>query len=199
MTPVKLLPRSRRAQLALAGGVLAALLALGWCYEYRPWEAHYRGRPASWWEKRVREQIKTVITANNVWFDVISPSSLGVGWRDWLKGAGVPVCAILPAPPAAEELSRAPGAFSVLAQLHRSRHTEVRRYAAACLSNYAGSYRPTMEPADVEQARQALGAALDDPDRVTRTLARSGLSQIDPAALTTYDRQHPGAERDGGD
>jgi hypothetical protein len=45
---VKLLPASRRGRVLLAGGVaaLAAALAVDW---YRPWEAHYLGRPTSWW------------------------------------------------------------------------------------------------------------------------------------------------------
>src|SRR2546421_7646860 len=44
---MRLLPKSRRGRAAVAVG-LAALLASG-VYEYRPWEAHYRGRPTSWW------------------------------------------------------------------------------------------------------------------------------------------------------
>src|SRR3954471_24126112 len=46
---MRLLPRSRRARVAVATGLAAAVLALGWCREYRPWEAHYRGKPTSWW------------------------------------------------------------------------------------------------------------------------------------------------------
>ena len=47
---MRLLPQSRRGRVALAAG-LAALLALGWCEWYRPWEAHYKGRPTSWWAR----------------------------------------------------------------------------------------------------------------------------------------------------
>src|SRR4051794_12911549 len=47
---MRLLPRSRRRRVALAGGLAAVLLALAWyVFEYRPWEAHYLGRPTSWW------------------------------------------------------------------------------------------------------------------------------------------------------
>jgi len=46
---MRLLPESRRGRAAVAAGLAALLLALVWCYEYRPWEARYRGRPTSWW------------------------------------------------------------------------------------------------------------------------------------------------------
>ena len=51
---MRLLPKSRRGRVAVAVVLATALLlALGWCDWYRPWEARYRGRPASWWEREI--------------------------------------------------------------------------------------------------------------------------------------------------
>jgi hypothetical protein len=41
---MKLLPQSRRRRVTGACGLAAAVLAAGWSYEDRPWEAHYLGR-----------------------------------------------------------------------------------------------------------------------------------------------------------
>ncbi len=48
---MRLLPRSRRVRVAVA--VTLTVMALGaWVAWYRPWEAHYHGRPASRWAER---------------------------------------------------------------------------------------------------------------------------------------------------
>src|SRR5262245_37046630 len=53
---MKLLPKSRRGRVAVVRGLVGARLALYWyVFEYRPWEAHYLGRPTSWWAREYDE------------------------------------------------------------------------------------------------------------------------------------------------
>jgi hypothetical protein len=47
---VRVLSRSRRTPLILTIlALVVAVLLASWCLSYRPWEAHYRGHPTSWW------------------------------------------------------------------------------------------------------------------------------------------------------
>src|SRR5262249_27785148 len=80
---VKLLPRSRRGRTALAGGLVAALAFAVWCDWYRPWEAHYLGRPTSWWDREAREWLNSAASAGPValWVRRRPDTPL---WREWL-------------------------------------------------------------------------------------------------------------------
>src|SRR5262245_14005064 len=59
---MRLLPRSRRGRAAVAVGLAALLAVYRYVFEYRPWEAHYRGRPMTWWAADIlrREEIRDV-------------------------------------------------------------------------------------------------------------------------------------------
>jgi hypothetical protein len=42
----------------VALAVFAALLLVGWLWYYRPWQAHYMGRPSSYWAERLAKMPK---------------------------------------------------------------------------------------------------------------------------------------------
>src|SRR5262245_19289576 len=132
---MKRLPQSRRGRVVGACGVATAVLAAGWCYEYRPWEAHFLGRPTSWWERELARPR--------------SPAP----WRGWLESFGLTP----PGPPARRcdlDLDRSEEGVAVSAELLRSRDPEVRRFAADHLYFVGGKAR---------RALPALLAELGDP------------------------------------
>jgi hypothetical protein len=197
---VKLLPASRRARLLLAGGVLALLAAGGWwgLDAWRPWEPRFLGHPAAWWEGRLRDESVDVEVREQfpgspvIWLTVGPLHRPGGSWRAWLEWAGVPVPSDADARRMmADRLRDTPGACPVLLRLLRSPHAPVRRYAAYCLGD--------QRPPDPQAARLGLWEALGDPDPTTRRIARLAWKDIDPDALAAYDREHPGARREGGE
>jgi hypothetical protein len=76
----------------LAG--LAAAVAAGvgcWVYSYRPWEAHYRGRPTSWW---ARELVTAYEKERALKDSLIKQGPNAVApppqwWNEWLKLVGI--------------------------------------------------------------------------------------------------------------
>jgi hypothetical protein len=164
---------------------LAALLALagyGYVFEYRPWEAHYRLRPTSWWAGEI-----------SCWVDVsdsaFPPSYFAplTPWEQWQLRLGV----------SSDEHSHRrfrllqgdPEAVPVLAELLRWPDPVVRLRAAGGLWWFRG---------DARLATPALMAALGDPNDRVREAAREALRHTDPEALAAYDRDHPGAGPQGG-
>jgi hypothetical protein len=114
---MRLLPRGRRARVALAGGLAAFLLALpvDWC---RPWEAHYQGRPTSWWDRELTWEREGRLADQPF-------------WRGWLGKLGLPV----PKQVSAEAVLEAgdPDAIPVLLELLRGPDLHNRREASFCL------------------------------------------------------------------
>src|SRR4051812_12536267 len=80
---MRLLPESRWTR--AAGAVaLAALLGLG-AYWYKPWEAHYRGRPTSWWAADIlRWEEESLNLFASVYLS--RPPSEIADWLAWLTG-----------------------------------------------------------------------------------------------------------------
>jgi HEAT repeat protein len=160
---VKLLPTTRRGRLALAGGVLAALALAAWCYEYRPWEAHYLGRPTSWWDRALTRVCEG--PPQPAW-----PAALGIHLPD-------PEPRFPPPPEDDPEgyLGRGgPDAVPVLIGLLASRNPVNRRTAAILLRDLG----PGAGTAAVPPLLRALG----DPDEHVKAASFSALERTDPGA-----------------
>src|SRR5262249_21345135 len=147
---VKLLPRSRRGRLALAGGLAVVVLALARCYEYRPWEAHYQGRPTSWWARDVPRWVDT-----SDYFSARLPDSCAppLPWEKWQLRLG-----LLRREQYHEKfqlLRGDPAAVPVLVELLRWPDLVVRERAAVGLGDAGAGARPAVP---------ALLAALGDQD-----------------------------------
>src|SRR4051794_29783276 len=117
---MRLLPKSRRGRVAVAVGLAALLLALGWCDWYRPWEARYLGRPTSWWAREyeglVWEYQFLGPPENPPILYGVPPPREPAWWEQWLRWAGVR----LPARPVDRRLLHGdPRAVPVLVELLR--------------------------------------------------------------------------------
>jgi hypothetical protein len=177
---VRLLPKTRRGRLALAGGLLALLLGGYWfVFEYRPREAHYKGRPTSWWARECsRLEWGGSVSAwryLSLSYTPVPPDGLdGAVWEQWLRQLGVP----LPFRPVDERLLRGdPAAVPVLIELLRSPEDQSRTAGAYGLGRVG--------PAAREAAPELLGAYAKN---VTFDAARLSLRRIDPDALDAYER-----------
>jgi hypothetical protein len=190
---VKLLPTSRRGRVALAGGLLAALLGGYWyVFEYRPWEpAHYRLRPTSWWDREVQDW-KALDFAHPVpgpapsWAR-LRPEPPWRAWQRWVTGRPGVIN------PRWDDwdthmplLTGDPAAVSVLSGLLRSPYSNSRLLAADGLRQVGPEARA---------AAPSLVALLRDDDAAVRDMARATLRRIDPELLAAYDREHPQEER----
>jgi hypothetical protein len=172
---VKLLPRSRRGKVALAGGLLAALLAAGTVDWWRPWEVRYKGRPSSWWEARACELVMQLDGGG-----VFEPPTFGVwnfprsGPWAWLARAGFPVEEWTGGEWPLRGLLDDPAAAPVLIELLHSRHTKARRFAAFALGRVGRSAAPEA----TADARAALLAARDDADEDVRAVVFWAISDL---------------------
>jgi HEAT repeat protein len=151
---VKLLPKSRRGRLALAGGLLAALALAVWCDWYRPWEARYLGRPSAWWAEEVRSARARPPRA---WW---SPRAVS----DWVGARLLGQ----PAPAPSQLAWGGAAAVPVLAELLRHEDYRVRRLACIGLGNKA---------AEAPEARRYLEQALGDADPLVRLVAHGCLGR----------------------
>jgi hypothetical protein len=105
--------RGRRAIIASGLAALLAVTVYWYVLEYRPWEEHYRLRPASWWSRELAG-------------DGQPPSA----WRKSLERVGIP----LPDPHAAQNALEAdPAAAPVLVELLQGADNNVRASASSCL------------------------------------------------------------------
>jgi hypothetical protein len=158
---VKLLPKSRRGRLALAGGLLAALAAYWYGFEYRPWEDHFRGRPTSWWDRELARE----------WDGPTRPEGQP-GWRERLARYGLATPA--PGSPARALRAGDPAAAPVLAGLLESQDRRTRGLAVEELTALGEAARPAVP---------ALLRRLRDRDTNFRWEAFRALKAIDPEAL----------------
>src|SRR5262245_54200488 len=132
---MRLLPRSRRGRVAVGVGLATVLLAAGWCREYRPWEAHCRGRPVSWWDRAfTRYSQEPVVFCGR--------------WRPWWDRWLYPLGLSEPRDPLAEMVGGGPGvdfdpdAVPVLAALLGSADPNTRRLAIDILGAGGQAARP---------------------------------------------------------
>jgi hypothetical protein len=167
---VKLMPATRRGRLALAGGLLALLLGAYLAqeaYDRHKWdrrgEAHFRGRPTSWWDDQLTRRR-----------DEPEPS-----WRTYLRRLGLPVAE---SGPLAELRNGGPDAAPVLAELLASRDHDNGSYASLLLRHLGPSARGVVP---------ALLPLLAHPDEHVRRETWRVLEGIDYRALYTYLRKHP--------
>jgi hypothetical protein len=167
---------------ALAGGLLAALLGGYWyVFEFRPWEAHYRLRPTSWWANEVPG-----------WLDASDYHSARLPdyearlsqWEKWQLQLGL--FSRKRHRERFQLLLGDPAAVPVLVELLRCPDPVARERAADGLGCCGG---------DARESSHALVAALRDGDRRVRGAARGALKRIDPDALAAYDREHPQEKR----
>jgi hypothetical protein len=140
---MRLLPKDRRTRLTLAAAltVLVVAVAAAWVAWYRPWQAHYLGRPTSWWADRL-----AVLS-----FDLFGPRPPRTLPEEWLNRAlsslGVRVDESLSG---REVAFGEPEAIPVLLELLRDPRPHVRRWAALSLEG--------MEPPPREAIPALLGA-----------------------------------------
>jgi hypothetical protein len=158
---------------ALAGGLLAALLGGYWyVFEYRPWEAHYRGRPTSWWAEEVERA--------SPWDGTVDHPP----WLSWLGEFGLP----LPERhrPWSALADGEADAVPVLAELVARNPSKHFLFSFVYLARLGAKARPAVP---------SLLRLLNDSDEITARTARGSLRCIDPAALAAYDREHPQEDR----
>jgi hypothetical protein len=174
---MKLPPKNQRVRIALAGGLAAVLLAFGvdrgldWYRWHRPGEAHFRGRPTSWWEwQHTRWQ---------------NPPA----WRAWLESVGAPYFAD-PLSPAEELAAGDPAAAPVLAELLKRPEAEFSDEVLLSLSHQPLAVRRSYVP--------ALLPLLGEADERVRQSASKALSCIDPESLADYERDQRRAGREAG-
>jgi HEAT repeat protein len=164
---MKLLPKSRRGRLILAGGLLAALAGLGgywYVSEYRPWEQpRYLGRPASWWDQQLTRQLP--VRGTGPW----QPPPMSP-WQQWLVRLGL----LRPPLPAFVRLDQPdPGAVPVLTALLASNDAGTRAEAARILGRLGPPARPAL---------RALLPCLEDQDAKVRKEAEEAVLRVVPGA-----------------
>ncbi len=174
---MRLLPRSRKVRVAVA--VSLAVMALGTCVGwYRPWEAHYRGQPASRWaECYVTWGVQPVgspFVRPKSWmvFPGANPAPVRF-WHRWAAALGI---RLAPAEPEnwfesqRWELFRGnPETVPVLRELLRNPLPGIRQIAVYGL-NQVGTRNP--------EAAAALASAINDSDSTVREIARSSLRRF---------------------
>jgi hypothetical protein len=150
---------------------MLALLALpGYWYvfEYRPWEAHYRGRPTSWWAEEIARA--------SPWDGYVDHPP----WLSWVGQFGLPL-------PERHRpwFALAEGeadAVPVLAEL-LARDPRKHGLAIVYLGHLGAKARPAVP---------SILPLLKSPNSVMAGAALQAMRDIDPAALAVYDREHPG-------
>src|SRR5262245_50231760 len=121
-------PKTRKGRTALT---IVALLVGVWTYTYRPWQAHYLGRPTAYWAGRLasdrNDRNKAWTSQTKQWLDqVLVP--LGIEWTF---------------SPAVEKLYDEPDAVPVLIELLSDTNPHVQARAA----RYLGALRRPPEQA----------------------------------------------------
>jgi hypothetical protein len=115
----RLLPASRYSRILVACALVAALVS--WCLWYRPWEAHYQGRPSSHWAYVLLAEVDGKPGRSG---NATATDSLLDSIRTVMNDAFEPGQA------SAAEFE------PVLEELLRHRNPDVRRIAAQRLANY---------------------------------------------------------------
>jgi hypothetical protein len=181
----------------LAG--LAAAVAAGvvwWVLSYRPWEAHYRGRPTSWW---ARELVAVYEKERALKDSLIEQGPNAVApppqwWNEWLKLVGIQT--ELTGDDWELLLSSDPDAIPVLLELLRHPDGLVRAIAAVNNHEELDVARPTIvalaqivaHPQD-ESWRDRAATSLEFRFRYQR-------EQFDAALLASVAESLAGAVRD---
>lgn len=77
------LSRDRRIRPILAGALIGTVagLVVSWLLVYRPWEEHYRLRPATWWAGRFLEWKTTCRWAGGVLSSRLEDAAVDEGDR----------------------------------------------------------------------------------------------------------------------
>ncbi len=175
---MRLLPKTRGVRVALA--VSATALAASWVWLYRPWEAHYRGRPSSWWSERLAETPFGLIPAR--------PTRTPV--EEWVNRALAPLGVRTGGNSSGLELGDGGAeAVPVLAELLRDPNPQVREWAASFLHDMEPPPKQTV-PALLEAWQRYKADYRSDLDTgihfaTPRTAAESihdALWRIDPDA-----------------
>jgi hypothetical protein len=119
--------RRRKLLVVLAGlGVVCGALGV---YVYRPWEAHYRGRPTSWWAWEVCRWVVYERTDGKRGITNPSPITPSDLLRDWLSGAPQRDTVFFGSP----LMQGDPAAVSVLVELSRHLEKTARWFAVTAL------------------------------------------------------------------
>jgi hypothetical protein len=173
-----LLPVRRRTRVALAVTVTALVAGATWGNWYRPWEAHYEGRPASWWARQYPSWKLTsqsfVFSGKPVYFWLPDPGPPPKPfWFDWVTAIGIK--ADLTDPTRLTLLRGDPDAVPVLRALLYNPLASVRQVAVYGLK-MVGRRSP-----DAVDALVAVVAA-SDQGKDEFWLARSALLEIGPDA-----------------
>src|SRR5262249_46599472 len=144
---------------------------------YRPWEAHYRLRPASWWDRQLTRAGIEAEPARPSGRRALPPAGGLGGWLvTWFPAPGL------------SQLEReledgGPQAGPGLAELLGSPDRDTRKLACILLWR--------LGPRVAGEVRAPLLDALRGPDTAQNARARRALHALDPAALAAYDRDHP--------
>jgi hypothetical protein len=162
---MRLLPARRRTRIALAVLSVAALATLA-VFTYRPWEARYRGRPTSWWARKVSDLSADARPA----------------WKQWLASARID-----PDPTDDDGWGLVYGdsaAVPVLLELLRRPEVELR-----VLAVYGLGATGRKQPGSADAAIPALAAAFRDGSHDVRREARVALRSIAPEAAEEADTE----------
>ncbi len=182
---MRLLPKNRWLRVAAAVAVVTATLALAyWVEDYRPWEAHYKGKPSSWWAGMLAVHTRTRFPP---------PPPPPSRWTDRLRGpfddvlklsgyrkreqreAELPYLVCDDVSLEVDELFVDPAMVPVLVELLEYPDSEMQLFAADALSLRRRGHRHLVAPA---LARMLL----TDQDPYTRACAAAGLQTVAPEA-----------------